>query len=243
MIQMFISDLHLDESKPEISSGFFKFMNEQAISADSLYVLGDLFEVWLGDDHESAFNRSVTDAFAAFEGDLYFMHGNRDFLLGQGFCSATGGKLLDDPLVVDCHGRPALLMHGDSLCTDDVDYMTARKTLRDPAFQAELLNKSLPDRAAFAANARSKSGQHTRETTMDIMDVNQQAVTGIMTEHKVDLLIHGHTHRPQIHNFSLTMSDHQNQNCQRIVLGDWDQNGWVLRYDNDGYELKQFPLG
>jgi UDP-2,3-diacylglucosamine hydrolase len=199
MIQMFISDLHLDDSKPEITAGFFKFMDEQAVSADSLYVLGDLFEVWLGDDHDSAFNTSVINAFANYQGELYFMHGNRDFLLGQAFFAATGGKLLPDPVVIDCHGHPALLMHGDSLCTDDVEYMAARKTLRDPAFQADLLGKSLTERAAFAANARNESGQHTRETAMDIMDVNQQEVSRIMAEHNVDLLIHGHTHRPQIH--------------------------------------------
>lgn len=242
MTQMFISDLHLDESRPDITNGFFDFMAAQAVFADALYVLGDLFEVWLGDDHQSVFNNSVIEAFAAYKGELYFMHGNRDFLLGQKFCAATGGKLLPDPIVIDCHGRPVLLMHGDSLCTDDVEYMAARKQLRDPAFQTDFLAKSLPERAAFAASARNKSQQHSRETAMDIMDVNQQEVTRHMAEHGVDLLIHGHTHRPQIHNLRLDMSASQNPSGQRIVLGNWDQNGWVLRYDSDGYELKTFPL-
>jgi UDP-2,3-diacylglucosamine hydrolase len=242
MIQMFISDLHLDENRPEITRGFFRFMAEQAISADSLYVLGDLFEVWLGDDHESAFNDSVISAFAEFDGELYFMHGNRDFLLGQAFLEATGGILLPDPQVIDCHGRRALLMHGDSLCLDDVEYMSVRKTLRDPAFQADLLARSLQERAAFAANARDKSTQHTRETAMDIMDVNPQEVERMMAVHKVDLLIHGHTHRPQVHDLSLTTTSRQAHPCQRIVLGDWDQDGWVLRIDETGYGLKSFPL-
>lgn len=243
MTQMFISDLHLDESRPDTTNGFFDFMVEQAVLADTLYVLGDLFEVWLGDDHQSAFNNSVIEAFAVYTGELYFMHGNRDFLLGQAFCKATGGTLLPDPVVIDCHGRPALLMHGDSLCTDDVEYMAARKQLRDPAFQADLLSKSLLERAAFAASARKKSQQHNRETAMDIMDVNQQEVTRNMAEHGVDLLIHGHTHRPHIHNLGLEMSTSQARGGQRIVLGNWDQNGWVLQYDSDGYELKTFPLG
>jgi UDP-2,3-diacylglucosamine hydrolase len=240
MTKLFISDLHLDENRPDITRGFLDFMTSRAMGAEELYVLGDLFEVWLGDDHQSEFNQSVIDSFAGFEGKLFFMHGNRDFLLGDEFCHAAGGQLLDDPALIDCYGRPALLMHGDSLCTDDSEYMQVRSTLRNTEFQKVLLEKSLAERAAIARGARKESIAHTRESASDIMDVNAPEVLRLMQEYSVDLLIHGHTHRPKVH--EIENKENGLAQLTRIVLGDWDQLGWVLEVSPAAHLLQSFPL-
>ena len=240
MALLFISDLHLAENRPDVTEGFFRFMSNHAPQAESLYVLGDLFEVWLGDDDQSDFNQSIIASFAEFKGELYFMHGNRDFLLGRRFCQAAGGKLLLDPIIIDCYGHSTLLMHGDSLCTDDTDYMAIRSSLRNPEFQKSLLAKPLSERASIALNARSESMKHTGQTASDIMDVNPDEVLHVMQNHHVDLLIHGHTHRPGVHQIS---NPHQGTtDLTRIVLGDWGKNGWVLEVTPTEHSLKSFPL-
>ncbi len=237
MTCLFISDLHLMESRPDITEALFNFLARETADAQALYVLGDLFEVWLGDDHDTPFNREIIQAFASLPCPHYLMHGNRDFLLGDAFCQATGFQLLPDPVVHEIGGEPTLLMHGDSLCTRDEQYMQVRAMLRNPAVQADLLSKSLEERAAIATGARADSKAHTRETAMDIMDVTPEEVVRVMQEHTVRRLIHGHTHRPASHELDLA-----GQHARRIVLGDWDQLGWVLKIDDNSEALVSFPI-
>lgn len=237
MSHLFISDLHLEEGRPDVLEAFREFITNTAPGADSLYILGDFFEVWLGDDHDTPFNREVIDLLAGLDIPRFLMHGNRDFLMGEAFCSAAGMTLLPDPSIVLLYGKPVLLMHGDSLCTSDQEYMAVRKMLRDPAFQADFLSKSLAERSAFAQGARQQSQAHTREAAMDIMDVTPSEVTTIMAAHDTDLLIHGHTHRPDIHEISVNGT-----RAHRVVLGDWDSKGWYLDYAEDGYQLHEFAI-
>jgi UDP-2,3-diacylglucosamine hydrolase len=232
---IFISDLHLDETSPDITQAFLHFIENTAVDAEKLYILGDFFEVWLGDDHDNPFNQRIMTALASLSMPKFIMHGNRDFLIGQNFCEQTGFELLPDPTRLTLFNTPVLLMHGDSLCTRDEDYMEVRAMLRNPAFQAELRGKSLEERAAIASNARSQSKQHTRESAMDIMDVTPSEVVRVMQTQNVPLLIHGHTHRPQIH-------DVPEVKGQRVVLGDWDANGWYLDMDQNGFSLESFPI-
>ncbi len=238
MAQLFISDLHLHESRPDLTKAFMDFLANQAVDAEKLYILGDFFDVWLGDDHDTAFTRQIIDALAAFPVPIFLMHGNRDFLLGDRFCRATGAQLLDDPGIVDLYGRPALLMHGDSLCTRDEEYMAVRQVLRDEKFRQEFLQKPIEEREAFAAGVRDKSKAHTRETAADIMDVTPSEVVRVMDEYAVDLLIHGHTHRPDVHRVTLEGG----AGGTRVVLGDWDTRGWVLRVTADDMQLNAFPI-
>lgn len=238
MSQLFISDLHLMDARPDIANAFLEFLGNRAKDADALYILGDFFEVWLGDDDDRPFNRHVIDALAALDVPKFLMHGNRDFLLGEDFCQASGATLLPDPTVIDLYGRPALLMHGDSLCTRDEQYMAVRKMLRDPAVQADLLSKSLEERQVIAQGARTDSKAHTRETADDIMDVTPEEVVREMETNGVDLLIHGHTHRPMVHDVALSSGS-----AQRVVLGDWDELGWYLQVDESGFRLESFGIG
>ena len=237
MSQLLISDLHLEERREDLSGAFFAFLENRASTAEALYILGDFFEVWLGDDHETHFNREIIAELAALDIPKYLMHGNRDFLLGDDFCRAAGMILLPDPSVVEIYGRPVLLMHGDSLCTMDQQYMAVRKLLRDPAFQADFLSKSIEERDALARGARQQSQEHTRESPSDIMDVTPTEVGRVMSEHGVDLMIHGHTHRPAVHEL-----DVDGRPSQRIVLGDWDRLGWYLEMDGDDFKLESFEI-
>jgi len=224
---LFISDLHLDPSRPDITETFLEFLSNEARTADGLYILGDFFEVWIGDDDPDPHHaqvmaglRELTDAGVP----AYFMHGNRDFLIGDGFARQTGCQLLADPTVIDLNGVPTLLMHGDTLCTDDVEYQQFRRVVRNPEMQRAFLAKSLEERRALAARARGESEASTQEKADAIMDVNQQAVENVMRKYGVTQLIHGHTHRPAIHRF--TVDDLQ---MTRIVLGDWYKQKSVLR--------------
>jgi UDP-2,3-diacylglucosamine hydrolase len=237
MSQLFISDLHLDENRDDITTAFLQFLRGKAASASSLYILGDFFEVWLGDDHDTPFNQKIIEALVSLNAEKFIMHGNRDFLLGDEFCQAIGATLLPDPTVIELNGQPVLLMHGDSLCTRDEQYMAARKMLRDPAVQTDLLSKSIEERAAIAQGARAESKAHTRETAEDIMDVTPDEVTRVMVEEGVRLLIHGHTHRPKVHDLNV-----DGDPAQRVVLGDWDKLGWYLEADEDGFRLASFEI-
>lgn len=240
MTLLFISDLHLDEDQAEITTCFLQFLRTEARSADALYILGDLFEVWLGDDHLSVFNAKIIDALAELSKrdiPVYIMHGNRDFLIGADFCDNCGAQLLPDVTTIDCYGSKVLLMHGDSLCTDDSEYMQARKLLRSPDFQQQLLTKSLEERALIARGARQQSKQHTAEIANDIMDVSSNEVIRVMQQHGVDLLVHGHTHRPAIHHLQI-----EDQPAVRIVLGNWNTRGWTLRFQPCGYRLESFAI-
>jgi UDP-2,3-diacylglucosamine hydrolase len=225
---LFISDLHLDESRPQIVGLFQQFLRTEARSAQALYILGDLFESWIGDDDDSALVLSVAQALheTARSGvSICFMHGNRDFLLGADYARLAGMTLLADPQVIELNGERTLIMHGDTLCTDDVEYQKFRALVRDPRWQAQFLAKPLAERRAFAAQARGESRKHTAMAKAEIMDVNAGAVASAMRTHGVHRLIHGHTHRSATHRFEL-----DGQPAERIVLGDWYEQSSVLTW-------------
>ena len=230
---LFISDLHLEASSPKITSAFQQFIQEKGSQAEALYILGDLFDVWLGDDNDSAFNTDIIRLLAGCPADKYIMHGNRDFLLGSQFCLQAGVTLLGDPTLLTLYDQNLLLMHGDSLCTRDEAYMAARDQLRNPEFIEAFLKRPLKDRQQFAADARNQSKTHTSETAMDIMDVTQEEVVRVMAETRVNTLIHGHTHRPSVHELDI-----EGRPATRIVLGDWRPDCWYAELNQDGLELK-----
>jgi UDP-2,3-diacylglucosamine hydrolase len=233
---LFISDLHLDDARPHIVEDFGHFCAGEARDADALYVLGDLFEAYIGDDDDASLNARVATALhgVADAGvPVHFIVGNRDFLLGQTYARRCGMDILDDGVVVDLHGTPTLILHGDVLCTGDAAYLAFRRQVRDPAWQAAFLARPLAERRAFAAQARDASRAHTSTADMAIMDVNQAAVETAMRGAGVARMIHGHTHRPAIHDFTL-----DGKPARRVVLGDWYEQGSVLRVTPDGVELR-----
>ncbi len=240
MSTLFISDLHLDDSRPEITQLFLDFLERDAVQAEALYILGDFFEAWVGDDDDSELGRRVTQALRVVSDQgvpVFFMRGNRDFLIGQDFAIRAGLQILPDPCILELYGKPTMLMHGDLLCTDDIAYQTFRAQVRSESWQAQFLSQPLAARQAFAAQARSASKQHQsglmNEQQENIMDVTQAAVHSLMKRYGVNRLIHGHTHRPAIHQFYI-----DEISSQRIVLGDWYSQGSVLRVDADGVFLR-----
>ena len=236
-MQHFISDLHLEESNPKVVEGFVTYL-ASLNAGDDLYILGDLFEVWIGDDFQDPLIESVEAAIRACPASVYLMHGNRDFLIGRDFASRANISLLDDPTRISIGGEPVLLMHGDSLCTRDEAYIAIRSQLRDPAFQAQLMAQPIDARRQIAANARQESTHHKQQTAMEIMDVTPNEVDRIMTAHGVRTLIHGHTHRPMDH-----QSEGYTGDLRRVVLGDWGESGWHAVADADGdLTLSSFPL-
>lgn len=235
MAVLFISDLHLDPARPDIAERFLRFLDTEASTADALYILGDLFEAWVGDDDPEPEKQRAANCLAGISDTgkpLFFMHGNRDFLIGEDFAKATGCTLLPDPSVVELYGDRVLLMHGDSLCTDDVDYQAFRTMVRNPLWQKAFLARSLEERAAIAMEARSRSLAASGAKPAEIMDVNQAAVEAAIREHGVQKLLHGHTHRPAVHRF-----DVDGREATRIVLGDWYEQGSAVRWDENGFEL------
>ncbi len=238
--QLFISDLHLCAERPAITELFVKFLEQDARQCDALYILGDLFEAWLGDDDTHADNMHVITALRGLADtgvNIYLMHGNRDFLIGPGFAEMSGCRLLPDPSLIDLFGQTTLLMHGDTLCTQDVEYQAVRGKMRNPEWQKSLLALPLAQRASLARQYRMESQQQTRYKSEIIMDVEQLAVENIMREHGVTRLIHGHTHRPAVHDFQLDRYP-----AQRIVLGDWYEQGSALWCDAEACRMTQLPL-
>ncbi|BAV33169.1 UDP-2,3-diacylglucosamine hydrolase [Sulfuricaulis limicola] len=238
---LFISDLHLCGTRPAITRLFLDFLRQRARNADALYILGDLFEYWIGDEAvEQEEFRGIVRGLRALTSagtPVFVMHGNRDFLMADGFEKATGCRLLGDPAKIDLHGAPTLLMHGDSLCTDDVEYMAFRVQVRNPAWQREFLARSVAERDRIVRDFREISKNSTASKKPEIMDVNQNAVEAIMREHGVRRLIHGHTHRPKEHAFTL-----DGRPARRMVLGDWYEQGSVLSVDAHGWVLEGLPL-
>jgi UDP-2,3-diacylglucosamine hydrolase len=229
---LFISDLHLDENHPQIAEIFLRFLQTQTADAAAVYILGDFFEAWIGDDDLTPFHREIIAALRAATDNglpIYIMHGNRDFLLGKRFLTATGCQLLPDEHVVTIGGEPILLMHGDTLCTADTAYLKFRKHSRKWFFQKLFLLKSLAKRQAVAANMRAKSNLHTSTTPLHLMDVTQAQVERVMQKYQVKHLIHGHTHRPAQHEFEL-----DNQPVVRTVLAAWHDKGNMLVVAADG---------
>lgn len=237
----FISDLHLEEDRPDITGAFLYFMDKIQSQAEALYILGDFFESWIGDDEDTELQVLIKERLRAFSQTgkkLYFMHGNRDFLVGELFAVQTGAQLLEDPCVVNLNGIDTLLMHGDSLCTADTGYMKFRATIRNPAFLEPFLKRPLEERKITAQQLRAMSQANNQSKDMEIMDVTLEEIPKVLRQHNVTTLIHGHTHRPAIHALS-----YDSQDAQRIVLGDWDKEIWYLAIDDTGKQsLKNIPL-
>ncbi len=237
---LLISDLHLQEERPDITRAFLDFLGGRARSAEALYILGDFFEAWIGDDAMTPFQSSICAALRALSDGgtkIFLMHGNRDFLIGSTFCKKAGCTLLADPSVVRLNGEPVLLMHGDSLCTLDEGYMRLRRVLRNPLTLFVLRNLPLSTRHKLARKLRSESRAQTRMKASDIVDVTPEEVPRVMRQHGVSTLIHGHTHRPAVH--AVQIGDLPGR---RIVLGDWDAQGWVLQVDEHGFDLAPFDF-
>jgi len=229
---LFVSDLHLESARPEIGAQFLDFLMKEAVSADALYILGDLFESWIGDDDPNAHYAEIKRALrlmAEHDVPVCFMHGNRDFLVGERFAEEARVEILSDPVVRNIHGDAVLLSHGDAYCTDDAVYQAARRMTRDPRWQARMLEKPIAERQAIAATARAESIAHGQSISAEISDVNPQAIESVMREHGVRLMLHGHTHRPAVHRFTL-----DGEPAKRIVLGDWYEQGSVVRWNADG---------
>ncbi|ADU68330.1 UDP-2,3-diacylglucosamine diphosphatase [Pantoea sp. At-9b] len=234
---LFIADLHLCEEEPAITAGFLHFLQREAHQCDALYILGDLFEAWIGDDDPNPLHQQIADALKALPVPTFFIHGNRDFLLGQRFARASGMTLLPEEQVLTLYGKRLLIMHGDTLCTDDEGYQRFRAKVHQRWLQKLFLALPLRIRMRIAAKMRANSKQANQHKSLSIMDVNQQAVIEAMARQQVHLLIHGHTHRPAIHDFVL-----QGENAQRVVLGAWHHQGSMIQVDAAGVRLIEFPF-
>ena len=238
---LFVSDLHLWHTRPAITAVFIEFLQNTASKAEALYILGDLFEYWAGDDDRGDNHlQAVITALAACAAGgtrLYFMHGNRDFLIAEGFAEVAGLTLLPDPTLLELYGRCTLLSHGDALCTDDTAYQAFRRQVREPAWQQQFLAQPLAARRAQIEAIRMRSEQEKSQKAESIMDVNEQAVARLLREFDYPpLLIHGHTHRPATHQHEV-----DGHSCVRCVLGDWYDQGSCLRVDATG--CTNIPLG
>jgi len=230
---LFISDLHLHDGRPEVFRWLQGFLAGPARRAEAVYLLGDIFEYWIGDDALSPLALDVARATAELDASgvaVYFMHGNRDFLLGPDYARRAGLRLLPEEVVVELAGQPTLLLHGDTLCTDDLEYQAFRRQSRDPAWQAAVLGQSVENRLRMAREARDASAKHVGSTAMEIMDVNQQAVLDAFRRHGVSRMIHGHTHRPAFHRHDLD----DGSAAERIVLADWHRHGSYLEISAAG---------
>lgn len=241
MTTLFISDLHLEEDRPDITQAFLNFLDTRAKTAQALYILGDLFEVWIGDDGMDSYQQHIAQALRRLADggtQIFLLHGNRDFMLGKAFCRLAGCQLLKEESLIQLGGEPVLLMHGDTLCTQDYRYQRQRWRLRNPVSIWLLRHLPLSTRHKLARQLREASRRYTREQPSAIVDVTDDAVVRRMSHHGVRTLIHGHTHRPAIHSVQLNGSS-----AQRIVLGDWDKQGWFLAFDEQqGYALQTLAL-
>ncbi|ESS59336.1 UDP-2,3-diacylglucosamine hydrolase [Enterobacter cloacae S611] len=240
MATLFIADLHLHTEEPAITAGFLHFLDGVAREADALYILGDLFEAWIGDDDPNPLHQRVAGAIRALVDSgvpCYFIHGNRDFLLGKRFARESGMQLLPQEKVLNLYGRNVLIMHGDTLCTDDAGYQAFRAKVHQPWLQTLFLALPLFIRHRVAAKMRAGSRAANSSKSLAIMDVNQQAVIEAMEKHRVQWLIHGHTHRPAVH--QLTANDAP---AWRAVLGAWHSEGSMIRVSESDVELVQFPF-
>lgn len=240
---LFISDLHLDADLPAITQCFLNYV-ENAAGVDALYILGDFYEVWVGDDDRNQLTDTVASALtklASTGTKIYLMHGNRDFLLGKAYAERCSAQLLEDPTVIDCYGQKLVLMHGDSLCTRDIEYMKFRKMVRSERWQNDFLERSLVERHMIAQQTRQHSKEQSSHKASDIMDVTPQEVLDVLNAKQANMLVHGHTHRPSVHTIRLQEPINGQLEALRIVLGSWDSKGWALEFTEKGYELKHFP--
>jgi UDP-2,3-diacylglucosamine hydrolase len=239
MATLFVSDVHLDPGAPEATEQFLEFLATEAADAAALYILGDLFEAWVGDDDQEADNERVCRALRELNARgvaCFALHGNRDFLLGAGFCERSGCRLLGDPVVAQLDEERVLLTHGDALCTDDHPYQELRSFVRQEAWQRRFLALPRTTRELLANEVRAGSRRHTSRTIPNIMDVNAQAVTAAFRAARVRRMIHGHTHRPGLHDLEV-----DGEHAQRIVLGAWYEQGSFLRAEGGRYALRTLP--
>ncbi|MFO1390552.1 UDP-2,3-diacylglucosamine diphosphatase [Cellvibrio sp.] len=226
MTTFFISDLHLHESRPQITRAFFQFLQTQAKGAEKLFILGDFFDAWIGDDDDAPLNSEVAAELKKLSDtgtSIFLMHGNRDFLLGEKFAEQAGAQIIPEYTTIDLYGEPTLLLHGDSLCTDDAQYIAFRQQVRSPQWQQQVLSQPLAARRALAAQMREKSQAMNSLKAEDIMDVNQAEVINAMKNASVKRMIHGHTHRPAIHTLDI-----DGKPAERLVLGDWHDKAWAI---------------
>lgn len=240
MAVYFISDLHLQPGKPELAEALFTFVEQQAEDAEELYILGDFFDAWIGDDEDDPFYLNIELRLKRWVDNglaVYFQHGNRDFLVGERFAEITGLSLLPEVARIQLPDREALVMHGDSLCIDDSEYQQFRAQVRTEAWQQQILAMPLDQRRQIARQLKDQSQSMNAMKAEDIMDVNAGEVVSVMSAHNVQTLIHGHTHRPAVHD--LTVND---RSSHRYVLGDWGNLGWFIRADKTGLQLKSFSI-
>lgn len=232
---LFISDLHLEPNRPDITQVFFNFLDNHVAKAQALYILGDFFNIWLGDDHITELSTQVSEKLNTLSKagvTIKLMHGNRDFLMGEDFAKYCGAELIEEPYLLEAFNQKILLMHGDVLCTRDHDYMSFRQMVRDPKWQHEFLRRSVGERITFATEARNQSQTMSSNKAADIMDVTPEAVCDIFQTYKVKILIHGHTHRPDVHELTDGVDT-----ATRMVLGDWDNAAWYIAWNLDQLSL------
>ena len=232
----FVSDIHLSEKRPDLTNAFKVFLNESKEACTHLFILGDLFEIWIGDDDDNSFHKDIKTTLSEFVLDgpeVFFMHGNRDFLIGKTFANEVGISIISDPYSLDINGLKTILSHGDFLCTDDSDYIEFRNNVRSEEWQKDFLAKSIDERNEIANLLRSESKNATSEKSLEITDVSLETVNNFIQENNPDIFIHGHTHRPKIHQHNLT---------KRVVLGDWDKYGRYLSIEENSLNLKEFKI-
>ena len=232
----FISDIHLSEDTPHLTNAFKVFLNKSKETCTHLFILGDLFEIWIGDDDDNSFNQDIKKALLDFTTDgpkTFLMHGNRDFLIGDAFANEVGISILSDPYTLDINGMKTVLSHGDFLCTDDTDYIEFRNKVRSKEWQKDFLSKSIDERNEIANSLRADSKEATSEKPLEITDINNDTLKNFINMNKSDLFIHGHTHRPKIHDTQI---------INRVVLGDWNEYGWYLTIDEKDYNLEKFKI-
>lgn len=238
---LFIADLHLTPQRPQMMDLFTHFAEDIAANAKALYILGDFFEAWWGDDDPALAYQGIFDSLRNLVDNhntrVYLMHGNRDFLIGQTLAEHCHFSLINEPYPLQLAGKKALLIHGDSLCTDDIEYQKYRQMVRSPLWRQQTLSKSLEERYALAQSIRQQSKTDTAIKSEEIMDVNDSQTRQLFIEHDINLLIHGHTHRPAFHQLSIN-----NKPVQRIVLGDWYQHASYLCVSDDNHiEMRDYP--
>ena len=232
----FVSDIHLSEKRPDLTNAFKAFLNESKEACTHLFILGDLFEIWIGDDDDNSFHKDIKTTLSEFVIDgpeVFFMHGNRDFLIGDAFANEVGISIISDPYSLDINGLKTILSHGDFLCTDDSDYIEFRNNVRSEEWQKDFLAKSIDERNEIANLLRFESKNATSKKPLEITDANLGTVNNFIQENNPDIFIHGHTHRPKIHQHNLT---------KRVVLGDWDKYGWYLSIEENSLNLKEFKI-
>lgn len=233
---LFIADLHLCQEEPAITAGFLHFLSHQARHCTELYILGDLFEAWIGDDDPCPLHQQVANAIAALPIPVYFIHGNRDFLIGKRFAKLANMQLLPEEVLLERFGKKLVIMHGDTLCTDDVGYQSFRKKVHTRWIQWLFLRLPLRLRLKIASKMRAGSRQANQHKAMQVMDVNQEAVLKLFRKYQADYLVHGHTHRPALHSVPAISPQ-----AIRGVLGAWHHEGWVIEWSAQGLQLINFP--